>query len=141
MCEGNIELLRRWNEAFNARDIEALIAYCDPGIEYRSVFAAADGALYRGHEGMRRWQHDLEEAWGKEIRVEPEAYFDLGEHALAFFMYHARGRQSGAEVVMPATTVFRSRGDLVVYIKAYVHREDALRDLGASEDELEPIAP
>jgi hypothetical protein len=29
----------------------------------------------------------------------------------------------------------------VVYFKAYAHREDALRDLGLSEDALEPIAP
>jgi hypothetical protein len=27
------------------------------------------------------------------------------------------------------------------YLKAYIHREDALSDLGVSEDELEPIAP
>jgi hypothetical protein len=29
----------------------------------------------------------------------------------------------------------------MVYGKAYVHREDALRDLGVSEDDLEPIRP
>jgi hypothetical protein len=29
----------------------------------------------------------------------------------------------------------------MVYGKAYVRREDALRDLGLSEDALEPIAP
>ena len=37
--------------------------------------------------------------------------------------------------------VCRWRDGLMVYGKAYVHREDALRDLGVSEDALEPIAP
>jgi hypothetical protein len=29
----------------------------------------------------------------------------------------------------------------MVQVRVYVHREDALRDLGVSEDSLEPIAP
>jgi len=29
----------------------------------------------------------------------------------------------------------------MVYIKGYAHREEALRDLGVSADELEPIDP
>jgi hypothetical protein len=29
----------------------------------------------------------------------------------------------------------------MVYGKAYVHRQDALKDLGISEDALQPIAP
>jgi hypothetical protein len=29
----NIEILRRAIDAYNARDVEAFIAYCDPGIE------------------------------------------------------------------------------------------------------------
>jgi hypothetical protein len=29
----------------------------------------------------------------------------------------------------------------MVYIKGYADREEALRDLGVSEDDLEPIAP
>jgi ketosteroid isomerase-like protein len=141
VCLSGVELMRRFSEAFNARDIEAMIAYCDPSIVFYSVFAAVGGAVYDGHDGLRRWHRDLEEAWGGEIRFEVEAYFDLGEYTLLFLVYHGRGQHSGAEVAMPATGVSRSRRDLIVYIKAYVHREDALRDLGVSEDELEPTAP
>jgi hypothetical protein len=141
MSERNVELFRRYIEAFNARDIEALIVYCDPSIELHSTFAAVGGAIYRGHEGVQTWQRDLDEAWGDEIRLVPEAYFDLGEHTLTFQMLRGRGRHSGAEVAMPIAGVARWRDDLLVYTKAYVHREDALRDLGVSEDELEPIAP
>jgi hypothetical protein len=54
---------------------------------------------------------------------------------------HGRGRHSGAEVATPSAALGRSRDGLIVYMKAYVHREDALRDLGVSEDELEPIEP
>jgi ketosteroid isomerase-like protein len=142
MSESNVELHRRAIEAFNARDIEALIAYFDPSIEFHSTFAAVGGAVYHGHDGMRKYFRDQEDAWGGEIlHVEPQAYFDIGGDTLAFFVMHGRGRRSGAEVAMPIAQVARWRDGLIVNLKAYAHREDALRDLGVSEDELESIAP
>jgi hypothetical protein len=82
MSDRNVELNRRWIEAFNRRDIETLIGMCDPAIEFRSVSAAVGGGVYYGHDGMRRWHRDIREAWGEQIRVQPEAYFDLGEYTL-----------------------------------------------------------
>jgi SnoaL-like domain len=141
MSERNVALTRGYIEAFNARDIVAVIALCDPSIELRSVFATAFGGVYHGHDGMRSWDRDLREAWGDEIRLEPEAYFDLGEQTLTFQVLHARGRHSGAEVTMPGAHVARWRDSLIVYLQSYAHREEALSDLGVSEGELEPIEP
>ena len=141
MREQNIEFHRRALEAFNKRDMEAWIAFCDPQIEFQSVHAAVGGATYHGHEGLRRYVEDIVDVWGSEFRAEPEAYFDLGEHSLLFHVVHGRGTQSGAEVAMPAAQVARWRDGLCVNFKAYADREDALRDLGVTEDALEPIAP
>jgi ketosteroid isomerase-like protein len=137
----NVELMRRIYEAMNARDAEALVALCDPSVEVHSVFSAVGGAIYHGHDGVRRWQGDLGESWGGEFRVEIEAYFDLGEQTVVFAVLHGRGGQSGAKVAMPATGVARWRDGLCVFHKAYVHKRDALRDLGVSEEALKPIAP
>jgi hypothetical protein len=51
------------------------------------------------------------------------------------------GPQSGVQIVIPAAIVTRVREGLIVYFKGYAHREDALRDLGVSQEALEPIAP
>jgi hypothetical protein len=83
----------------------------------------------------------LEEALGDEIRVEPEAYFDLGEQTLAFVVLHGRGRRSGVETSMRLAQVMRWRDGLCVYWKYYVDREEALGELGVAEDDLEPIDP
>jgi len=141
VSEQNIELLRRASEAFNARDIEAFIALSDPSIEWNSQMTVPGGAVYHGHDGLRQYFRDMEDAWGDELRAEPEAYFDLGEQTLLFYVLRGRGRQSGAEVAMPLAAVARWRDGLCAYWKAYFHREDALRDLGVPEDALEPIAP
>jgi ketosteroid isomerase-like protein len=141
VSEQNVELHRRLIEAYNARDTETFIALCDPRIEVHSVFAAPGGADYNGHDGVRTWLQDLEETWGEEFRVQPEAFFDLGENTLMFGVLHGRGQQTGVDVPMSNAQVARLRDGLIVYLKVYIHREDALRDLDASEDALEPIAP
>jgi ketosteroid isomerase-like protein len=142
VSERNVELHRRALRAFNARDVEALLAYCDPEIEFHSaVTAPVSGGLYHGHEGVRRWHRDFEEVWGDEVSVAPEAFFHLGEQTLGFGVVKGRGKESGAEVTAPIAQVARWRDGLMVYYKGYLNREEALRDLGISEDSLEPIAP
>jgi ketosteroid isomerase-like protein len=135
----NIELLRGFGNALNAHDIEAILAYCDPNIAFHSGIGAIHG-VYHGHDGVRRWHRDNREVWGEEIRAEPEAVFDLGEHTLTFYVARGRGQRSGVEVAMPGAAVVRWRNGLITYIKSYRDREDALRDLGVTEDELEQLA-
>src|SRR6266568_6953208 len=53
MSARNVEVLRRWFEAFNAHGTKALIALHDPGVEFHSVFAAVGGGTYYGHDGMQ----------------------------------------------------------------------------------------
>ena len=141
MPRENVERLRRAIEAYNARDVEAFIAYFDANVEFHSAFSAVGGAVYHGHDGLRTFFRDFEDAWGGAVRAEPEAYFDFGDHTLALYVLHGRGRHSGVEVAMPNAFVARWREQLIVYLKAYAHREDALADLGVSEAELKPIEP
>ncbi len=105
------------------------------------MFAAVGGAVYQGHEGVRSWQQDLEESFGGEFRVEPEAFFDFGDRTLVFGVLRGRGGQSGAEVAMPAAGIATWRDGLCISHKAYARTGVALRELGVSEEVLEPIAP
>jgi ketosteroid isomerase-like protein len=141
MSKQNVELHRRAIETYNARDVEAWIALSDPQIEFHSAFSEVGGAVYRGHDGLRKLFKDIDEVWGNEIRIDPESFYDLGEHTLVFQVSHARGKQSGVEVAMPVAVVARWRDGLCVYSRGYSNKGEALRDLGVAEDELEPVAP
>src|SRR4051812_21545661 len=98
MSEENVELARRMAEAFNRHDMEVLVSCLDPSVEYHSVMTVPGGAAYHEQDGVRRYFRDFRDAWGDEFRVEPEAFFDLGQHRLVFYVLHGRGQQSGAEV-------------------------------------------
>jgi ketosteroid isomerase-like protein len=139
VSERNVELHRRLIEAYNRRDTDAFIALCHPRIEVHSAFATPGGSDYNGHDGVRRWHRKLDETWGDGFWLEPEAFFDLGEDCLCFGVLHGRGRQSGVTVDMPNAQVARFHDGLIVYMKVYIHREDAISELGVSEETLVPV--
>src|SRR5947208_3301950 len=141
MSERNVELHRLLIGAINAGDIEWITAHGDPQAEFHTAFTAVGGGVYHGHDGVRKWHREFRDVWGDEFRVEAEAYFDFGDQTLAFIVARGRGKQSGAEVAMPAAQVARWRDGLCAFFKAYRHREDALTELGVYEDGLEPIEP
>jgi ketosteroid isomerase-like protein len=141
MPESNLELHRRSVAAFNDRDLEKFISFCDPQIELRSTVTVPGGAVYHGHDGVRQWQRDLEDGWGDELRIEPETYYDLGDQTITLHVLHGRGRQSGADVAMPAAHLCKWRDGLMVFFKGYARREGVFSDLQISEDVLQPIAP
>jgi ketosteroid isomerase-like protein len=141
VSEQNVELHRQANEAFNSRDVDAYLAFCDPEIELHSAMTGPGPAVYHGHDGVRRWHADIKEAFGGEIRAESEAFFDVGDHTISFHTLHGRGQQSGADVATPAAHLCRWRGGLIVYFQGYLQREDAFRDLGVSPEARRPIPP
>ena len=140
MSEQNVELHRRLVEALNGRDIDALLACLDPDVEYHPLLSRVAVTAYHGHDGIRSWFGQLDDAW-EELRLDAEAYFDLGDETLLFYVLRGRGRHSGAEVEVAGAHVCRWRDGLGVCAKQYAHREDALKELGVAEAMLEPIAP
>jgi hypothetical protein len=56
MSEENVEIVRHSVEAINRGDVEAALSYTDPDGElYSAIVGGAEGNVYRGHDGFRRW--------------------------------------------------------------------------------------
>lgn len=62
--------IERAYEAMSRLDAEALVAVCDPDVEFRSRIAEADDVTYRGHDGVRDYIASLAEVF-EWIRTEP----------------------------------------------------------------------
>ena len=58
MAQDNVELVRRGIDAFNERDLDALLAMADPDVVTGSLLADMEGD-YHGHAGVRRWWNSL----------------------------------------------------------------------------------
>ena len=56
----NVELTRRFYDAFNRRDLDASLAVIDPEVEFAARFMEVEGdPYYRGHDGIREWWRTL----------------------------------------------------------------------------------
>jgi ketosteroid isomerase-like protein len=98
MSEENVKTVRRWVEAINAGDADALVELADPEVDYLPYLGSLAGdSGYRGHEGLRQYVRDLTEAWTW-YDVEPYELRDLGDDVLMVGRLEARGRSSGLRV-------------------------------------------
>ncbi len=137
MSEENVEVVRKLFEAAARHDSEAVLALYDPDIEFDTsrtgLGGLTQGAIYHGHEGMRRGYREWREGWDS-YEEEVEELIDAGEQVITVVTVRARGHASGAEVELPRRGgVWTLRNGRVVRLVFYPTREEALEAAGLSE--------
>ena len=133
MSEENVEIVRQSLEAYAAGDMEEMLSYVDPEGELHSaIIGGAEGKVFRGHDGFRRWYAESMESF-EELRTELTEYRDLGDRIVAFGHIHARGRGSGLEVDSPTGWLFTVQRGKVVKAEGFLNRAEVLEAAGLSE--------
>jgi ketosteroid isomerase-like protein len=130
MSVENVETFKRGADAYNRRDVEALLEELHPEIEWRPllpVLLGGDAAVVKGHEGARQGIRELEEAFS-ELRAEPEEFLDLGERVLAIGQLHGRGKESGIETDSPIAWLVDFKDGKAVRIREYIDPDEARED-------------
>lgn len=119
------EMGRRWIEAFNRRDADALIALAGAEIAFHPTPLAGARRTYRGHEGLRLWLADVA-ATGLRHTVEATVIrrSSSGELVVSGEILH------DGEVVSPFSMRFRLRDARFVEAWAYLSDEALLNLLG-----------
>jgi ketosteroid isomerase-like protein len=131
MSQENVDVVRRSVEAFP--DLDETLSYVDPEGELHSaIVGGAEGNIYRGHDGFRRWFADSFESF-EELTNEWSEFRDLGDRVLAFGHVKARGRGSGMEIDSPMGWVFTVRRGKVVKAEGFLSRAEALEAVGLKD--------
>ena len=127
----NVELALKMVEAINARDEAALVGMTSPDVEWHSFFAQlGEGGLYRGHEGIRQWLRDIDDAW-EVVLARIDDTVGVGDVVLLIGRLEYRGRESGAGAEEAAGWIVRFRGGKLDYFRAFREPEEALMGLAA----------
>jgi ketosteroid isomerase-like protein len=130
VADEDFEVLRRAWAAFSRLDEEGLRALMDEEIEIVPFGAAMEGKVYRGHdEVMHWWHHEVLANW-EVFHVIPEDFRRVGDRLLVTGHWHARGKESGVELDLPATWIVDVRDGKLVAWRTYTDRSEALRELG-----------
>jgi ketosteroid isomerase-like protein len=125
----NVEVVKRFYEAFNRRDPEAAVRLVAPDFSFRSEFGALSGHRYEGPEGFRQYFRDMADTWSA-FRVELEEAVTAGDAVIATYREHGIGRSSGVEIESHGCDVWRLRDGLVVRLDNYASTEQAFAAAG-----------
>lgn len=128
----NVELAQRVFDAFARRDVDAIVALCDPEVEFHAVTAVLVGrdTPYRGAEGIRRYFADAERVW-EELEMAPREFHAVGDDVVVLGRVYARGE--GRIVDSPTGWVWRFRNGLLVWGRVYANADDARAAAGLDE--------
>jgi ketosteroid isomerase-like protein len=135
MSRENVEVVRRFNDAYNRRDREAVEALFHPEIEWRTIAGPILGVeTIHGREASLRFVFEQIPEGINHFRVTLEEVSDLrGGQVLALAHYQGRGVTSGAVVEMSATQIYHLDGGLIVSFQDFATLGEALEAVGLPE--------
>ena len=131
MSQENVEIVRRWNAAYNRRDMKTLFALTASDFEFRSIFLTME-SVFRGHEGLDAYFEAIEDAYERFVVLADE-FIDAGAAVLVVAHVDWRGKGSGAEGMMPLLVAAWLRAGEVFRIETFTDRSEALEAVGLSE--------
>jgi ketosteroid isomerase-like protein len=131
MSRQNVEIVKRIYEALADRDTDALLAATDPDIRLYSRPSHPEATVFWGHSGLLKAIE--EDRATLELRYEPRAFVDLGDHVMVPMRQTGRGRGSGIEIDEELVTVWKLHGGKAVEWRIYSTEDDARDDLGLSK--------
>ena len=129
MSQENIEVVRRFVEAFNARDVDVLVSLSAEDSKWRPFRAQLEGIVYEGHEGVRQFLSDMDEDW-ETFRIEPLEFHDRHESVAVIGRVNARGRGSSVEIESIAGFVHELDQGRIRRVTSHSDVETALEALG-----------
>src|ERR1044072_395432 len=126
MSADQIAVAKRLYAARNRGQVDAVLAECDPDVDWHPHLAALGGKPIFGHAGVREYMASLTEDW-EYFHHEPEEFFGVGDNVVAFVHTSARGKSSGIELDVPVGHVFSFRDGRVLRFVTYLDRREARR--------------
>jgi ketosteroid isomerase-like protein len=129
MSQENVELVRRFLDAFNTRDVDALVNLSAEDCEWRPFRAQLEGTVYRGHDGIRQFLSDMHQDW-EIFGIEPLEFRDRGERVAVIGRVNARGRGSSVEIESVAGFVHELDRARIRRITSHSDVEAALEAVG-----------
>jgi ketosteroid isomerase-like protein len=123
--EQSLSLARRWVDAFNRRDADALVEIADPAIAVHPTRLFRHRDFYTGHDGIRDWVA----ATNKDFAPEHIEVIEV-RHQRSGAVLVVGQLTLGGRPVSPLTALMSFHDGALTTVHAYLSDEDTLRRLG-----------
>lgn len=126
MTEPPETLIGRLFNAFNQRDLDAIVALCSPRMEFFAITAAevGRGAPYVGPKGLRDYLDDVEEFW-EELLITPGRVERRDDRLLVLGRVFVRNRELGIRD-MPVAWIWQVEDGLFVRGDVFADPDEAV---------------
>jgi ketosteroid isomerase-like protein len=128
-----VEIVRAWFDAYNREDWDAMLKDAAPGFEVDLSRAVGPWRGVFGLDQIRRAWGEFREIW-ESAWLEPHEFIEAGDLVVVPGTMHVKGRD-GIEVVSRGALVWTIRNGAIERMVMYQEKEDALEDLGLSEQD------
>ena len=133
MSQVNVEVVKAAIDAANRQNWDATFQDMAPDFELDMSRAVGPVSGVFGLDQIRRVTQEFRETW-ESARMEPHEFIEAGDLVVVPSTQHLKGR-GGIEVVVSATWVWTIRNGAIERVAMYQEKEDALADLGLSEQD------
>jgi ketosteroid isomerase-like protein len=128
-----VEIIRRANDAWNRRDVDAWLSLLSPDIVYRPVPAFTDSQERQGLGAMRRWMEEWLDAWADDYTTQTESIREYRDVVIALLRFTGHAKGSGVEVAGGIFQVCRFRDGKIASVEDFTDRAQALQAAGVEE--------
>jgi ketosteroid isomerase-like protein len=132
MSRENVEIVKRAYEAWDRRDMAAVLGACDPDIEWWDREDVPDPTVRRGLDAVEARFAELDDLWIG-LGLKPREFIDAGDRVMVMFSLTGRGRASGAAIEANEVQVFRLRNGKIIELREYNQKAEALKTVGLGE--------
>jgi steroid delta-isomerase-like uncharacterized protein len=134
MSRENVKVALQQIEAFNRRDVDAVVALASPDVEWEDpMFRSQAARVYRGRAGLREWVNEVLEPW-ESLHVEVEEITEATDSRVFLeALLTARGKGSGVETQLRGWFVVWFANGRITRRQVFRDREEALEAAGLSE--------
>jgi len=129
MSSENVEVVRRWTDAYNRRDFDEIIQIIEPDFDFKSRFVAIESG-FQGHERFPyEYFRTLDEAYDR-FHITASEFLDAGAAVLMVATAEWRGKASGAEGQLPIFVACWLRAGKILRVETFTERAEGLLAVG-----------
>jgi hypothetical protein len=129
MSRNNAEIARQGIEQLNAGGRELGLFASDVLLDNSN--AAFDGAVYRGHDGVREWLSWAGAMW-KRQQIQPREFIPVGEDQVIVPVRLVSVGRDDVETVAQAAALITVREEKITRLKTFQRKSDAVKAAGAA---------
>ena len=133
MSQENVEIVKAAYDAYNRQDWDVFFKDQAPGFELDFSRAVGPWRGVFGLDQARPLVGEFHETW-ESVRLEPREFIEAGDLVVVPGTQHVKGRD-GIEVAARGAFVWTIRNGAIERVSLYQSRQDALEDLGLSEQD------